>query len=103
MISCELLITILIFFFFWIQVLGVLGTVKGVSGSLINVEFKNSEGESNECLDFNPTILKKLDKFYVGQVLQIRSDEIVARQMRNVFSHEMCLKVGLYILNYHFL
>lgn len=102
--SFSLLIT---FFYCGPQFIGVVGTVHTIFESEIFVRFKGKE----ECLNLNPTILIKLNKFSVNQVIRVRNDESTLQQMEKELTRSevrkalkaVCInhRSLLYFLNLH--
>ena len=63
---------------------GVAATVKSVVESELLVDFKENEKK----LRLNPSVMKKLNKFSINQIIRIRSDEVTIREIEIDFGSQ---------------
>jgi len=63
---------------------GVAGTVESVIESELLVDFKEKEKK----LRLNPSVVKKLNKFSINQIIRIRSDEVTIREIEFDFGSQ---------------
>jgi len=64
-----------------LQYIGVAGTVQITNGNGVYVKFRGLE----TLLYLNSSILKKLNKFSVNEIIRIRSDATTVQQMGQEF------------------
>ena len=63
-----------------------------MDGFSVSVEFKAQNEDEAVSWRLNPTILKKLNKFSVNQVIRIRNDERTIRSIESKFNEPESLQ-----------